>query len=65
MSLMLSKTCAAHKAAGVSDDIARDAAEEVGSLAVSLTVIKWMVGFMLGLQVAAIAMLFQIALRLD
>jgi hypothetical protein len=65
MSVMLSKTYAAHKAAGAPEDVARDAADEVGSLAVSLTVIKWMVGFMLGLQVAAIALLFQIALRLN
>jgi hypothetical protein len=65
MSVMLSKTYTAHKAADVADDVARAAAEEVGSLAVSLTIIKWMVGFMLGLQVAAIALLFQIALRLD
>lgn len=28
------------------------------------TVVKWMVGFMPGLQVATIALLFQIALRL-
>ena len=65
MSMMPSKTYAAHKAAGVPDDIAREAAEEAGSLAVSLIVIKWMVGFMLGLQAAAIALLFQIALRLN
>lgn len=65
MTMMLSKTYTAHKAANVTDDVARDAAEEVGSLAVSLTVVRWMVGFMLGLQVAAIALLFQIALRLD
>ena len=64
MSVMLSKTHAAHRAAGVPDDVARDAAVEVGSLAVSLTVVKWMVGFMPGLPAATIALLFQIALRL-
>ena len=65
MSMMLSKTYAAHKAAGVPGDVAREAVEEAGSLAVSLIVIKWMAGFMLGLQAAALALLFQIALRLN
>ena len=64
VNVLLPKTHAAHRAAGVPEDLARDAAAEVGSLAVSLTVVKRMVGFMLGLQVATIALLFRIALRM-
>ena len=65
VSVMFPKTHAAHRAAGVPDDIARDAAVEIGSLAVPLTVVKWMVDFMPGLHAASVALRLRIAHRLD
>jgi len=44
MTIMLSKTYAAFKSAGVSDDIAAEAASEIASYDRDLLVLKWMVG---------------------
>ena len=71
MALMLSKTYNALKEAGASESAAREASEEVAGLEYRLAtiesdvrVLKWMVGFMLGMQVGTLALLFQIALRM-
>ena len=55
----------AFKAAdGVSEEQAAAAAASTGAMVVELRVMKWMMGFMIALQVGTIGMMFQIVIRL-
>ena len=72
MAVMMAKLYAALKAGGVSDDIARDAAEEaasyedrfdrielrIGKIETDLAVLKWMAGTNVGLTVLVLGKLF-------
>ena len=67
MAIMLSKTYEAFKAAGVPDDKARDAAEEIAgfenrlaTIEADLKLVKWMLGVNLALSLAILAFLFRL-----
>ena len=66
MTIMLSKTYDALKAAGAPDDKAREAAEEIAGyenrlagIEAELKPVKWMVGFNLALSVAVVFILLR------
>ena len=58
------KSYAAYVAAGTPSEQALEAASEIGELAGELRIVRWMVGVSIGLSIAMLAMMFQIALRL-
>ena len=67
MTIMLSKTYDALKAAGAPDDKAREAAEEIAGyenrlagIESELKLVKWMIGFNLALSVAVVILLLRI-----
>ncbi len=64
MKTVSAKTYAAHTDAGVSPELALEAAAEMGEIAGDVRILKWMVGASIGLALVMLAMLFQIALRL-
>lgn len=66
MTIMLSKTYDALKAAGAPDDKAREAAEEIAGYENRLAgiesepkLVKWMIGFNLALSVAVVILLLR------
>ena len=66
MTIMLSKTYDALKAAGAPDDKAREAAEEIAGyenrlagIESELKLVKWMIGFNLVLSVAVVILLLR------
>ena len=66
MTIMLSKTYDALKAAGAPDDKAREAAEEIAGyenrlagIESELKLVKWMIGFNLALSVAVVILLLR------
>ncbi len=66
MTIMLSKTYDALKAAGAPDDKAREAAEEIAGyenrlagIEAELKLVKWMIGFNLALSVAVVILLLR------
>ena len=58
MAMMPSRTCAAFKSAGVSDEEAREAAEEIAKFENRPTRIEAMVGISLAVSIAILAKLF-------
>jgi methylmalonyl-CoA mutase N-terminal domain/subunit len=65
MKHLASKTYTAHTSAGADPDSARDAAEEVGELGAAIARLDTKTNILIGLVLAVLAALFQIALRLD
>ena len=66
MTIMLSKTYDALKAAGAPDEKAREAAEEIAGyenrlagIESELKLVKWMIGFNLALSVAVVILLLR------
>ena len=66
MTIMLSKTYDALKAAGAPDDKAREAAEEIAGyenrlsgIEAELKLVKWMIGFNLALSVAVVFLILR------
>ena len=66
MTIMLSKTYDALKAAGAPDEKAREAAEEIAGyenrlagIEAELKLVKWMIGFNLALSVAVVILLLR------
>ena len=65
MKYLASKTYTAHASAGADPDSARDAAEEVGELGTAIARLDTKTNILIGLVLAVLAALFQIAFRLD
>ena len=64
MKHLASKTYTAHASAGADPDAAREAAEEVGELGAAIARLDTKTNILIGLVLAVLAALFQIAFRL-
>ena len=62
MTVMVSKTYAAHRSAGADPEAAREAAEEVGELVVEVRVTSWKLNLLLGLQLLTLGLLLRLSL---